>query len=338
MTTSHHPREAWPMTRQRFLKLVAASGGALVAERILGPFAPAFGQSGPTYDPAVLAKPVQTRPIPWSGEPLPIIGMGTAVVYEIETSDPKFPTLVESVRAFLDGGGKLIDTAPTYGRAEPNLGEIFKHTGLRDKAFLATKISLRGNNQEKEGIEQVAGSMRDLGTDRFELLQVHNIRDWKTQLKTIRRMQDEGKVKYVGITTSFENSYPEYEQILKTEKLDFAQIDYALDNRKAEQRILPLAKDRGVTVLTALPFGRNRLLTQARGKEIPAWAKAELDCSSWAQYFLKYLLGHPAIGVVIPGTDRPEYAVDNLYAGRGRIPNEQQRQRMVADWEKISAS
>jgi aryl-alcohol dehydrogenase-like predicted oxidoreductase len=150
-------------------------------------------------------------------------------------------------------------------------------------------------------------------------------------------MRDEGKVKYVGITTSFENTYPEYEQILRTEKLYFAQIDYALDNRKAEARILPLAKDRGVTVLTALPFGRNRLLAQARGKEIPAWAKAELDCASWANYFLKYLLGHPAVGVVIPGTDRPEYAIDNLYAGRGRIPNEQQRQRMVADWEKLAS-
>jgi aryl-alcohol dehydrogenase-like predicted oxidoreductase len=321
-----------PMTRQRFLKLAAAAGGVVAADGLLRPLGSAFAQGGPVYDPAITAKPVQTRSIPSSGEPLPIIGMGTAVVYEIETSDPKFPTLVESVRAFLQGGGKLIDTSPTYGRAEPNLGEIFKRTGLRDKAFVATKISTSG---EKAGIEQVGGSMKNLGTDHFELLQVHNIRDWKTQLKTIRRLKDEGKVKYVGITTSFERSHDEYEQILKTEKLDFAQIDYALDNRKAEERILPLAKDRGVTVLTALPFGRNRLLAQARGKEIPAWAKAELDCASWANYFLKYLLGHPAIGVVIPGTDRPEYAVDNLYAGRGRVPNEQQRQRMVADWEKL---
>jgi aryl-alcohol dehydrogenase-like predicted oxidoreductase len=336
MTKPHDRNGAAPMTRQRFLKLAAAAGGVLAAEGLLGPVDKAFAQSGPVYDPAITAKPVQTRPIPSSGEQLPIIGMGTAVVYEIEISDPKFPALVESVRAFLNGGGKLIDTAPTYGRAEENLGEIFKRTGLRDKAFLATKISMRGNNQEKEGIAQYEGSVKNLGTNRFELLQVHNIRDWKVQLKTIRRVKDEGKVKYVGITTSFENTYQEYEQILRTEKLDFAQIDYALDNRKAEARILPLAKDRGVTVLTALPFGRNRLLAQARGKEIPEWAKKELEVSSWAQYFLKYLLGNPAIGAVIPGTDRPEYAVDNLYAGRGRIPNEQQRQRMVADWEKLA--
>ncbi len=336
MTKSHRPNSVAPMTRQQFLKLAAAAGGALAADGLLGPVGKAFAQGGPVYDPAISAKPIQTKPIPSSGEALPIIGMGTAVVYEIETSDPKFPALVESVKAFLNGGGKLIDTAPPYGRAEENLGEIFKRTGLRDKAFLATKISMRGDNQEKEGIAQYEKSVKDLGTNRFELLQVHNIRDWKAQLKTIRRLKDEGKVKYVGITTSFENTLPEYEQILKTEKLDFAQIDYALDNRKAEASILPLAKDRGVAVLTALPFGRNRLLTQSRGKEIPAWAKEELDVSSWAQYFLKYLLGHPAINVVIPGTDRPEYAIDNLYAGRGRLPNEAQRKRLVADWEKLA--
>ena len=332
MSKFDHFHGVWPMTRSRFLKLAAAVGGALAAENLFGSFTRAFAQNAPTYDPAVSAKPVQTRPIPSSGEQIPIIGMGTAVVYEIETSDPKFPVLVESVRAFLQGGGKLIDTSPTYGRAEPNLGEIFKRTGLRDKAFLATKISITG---EQAGIEQVAGSVKNLGTNRFDLLQVHNIRDTATHLKTIRRLKDEGKVRYVGITTSFERSYSEYEQIMKAEKLDFIQIDYALDNRKAEERILPLAKDRGMAVLTALPFGRNRLLTKARGKELPEWAKVELDCSSWAQYFLKFLLGHPSITVVIPGTDRPEYAVDNLYAGRGRIPDAKQRERMLADWEKL---
>ncbi len=332
MSKSHHLQSAWPMTRKRFLKLAAATGGALAVERLLSPFVPAFAQSGPSYDPAVSARPVQTRPIPSSGEPLPIIGMGTAVVYEIEINDPKFPALVEAVRAFLQGGGKLIDTSPTYGRAEPNLGEIFKRTGLRDKAFLATKISTTG---EQAGVEQVAGSVKNLGTGRFELLQVHNIRDTATHLKTIRRLKDEGKVRYVGITTSSERSYPEYEQIMKSEKLDFIQIDYALDNRKAEDRILPLAKDRGMAVLTALPFGRNRLFNKARGKQLPEWAVAELDCTSWAQFFLKFLLSNPAVNTVIPGTDKPEYAIDNLYAGRGRIPNAQQRQRMLAYWDQL---
>lgn len=333
MGNSHHSWGDRKLTRQGFLKLAAAAGGAVAAERLLGPVAPAWAQGGPTYDPTVSARPVQTRPIPSSGELLPIIGMGTAVVYEIETSDPKFPALVEAVRAFLQGGGKLIDTSPTYGRAEQNLGEIFKRIGLRDRAFLATKISIMG---EQPGIEQNAASMKSLGTDRLDLLQVHNIRDTATHLKTIRRLKDEGKVRYIGITTSFERSYPEYEQIMKSEKLDFIQIDYALDNREAEDRILPLAKDRGMAVLTALPFGRNRLLTKARGKELPEWAKVELDCTSWAQFFLKYLLGHPSISAVIPGTDKPEYAVDNLYAGRGRIPDAKQRERMVAYWDQVS--
>ncbi len=332
MIKSHHSSRVRAITRKRFLKLAAAAGGALAAERLFGTFAPAFAQSGPTYDPAVAAKPVQTRPIPSSGEQLPIIGMGTAVVYEIETSDAKFPALVEAVRAFLQGGGKLIDTSPTYGRAEQNLGEIFKRTGLRDKAFLATKISIIG---EPAGIEQNAASMKDLGTNRLELLQVHNIKDTAVHLKTIRRLKDEGKVKYVGITTSSERSYPEYEQIMKAEKIDFIQIDYALDNRKAEERILPLAKDRGMAVLTALPFGRGRLFGKARGKPLPEWAAAELDCTSWAQFFLKFLLSNPAVNGVIPGTDKPEYAVDNLYAGRGRIPDAKQRERMLADWEKL---
>lgn len=320
------------LTRQRFLQLAGASAAALAT----APFS-ALAQSGPVYDPAISAKPVQTKPIPSSGEQLPIVGMGTWAVLDTSIRDPKFSAHVEAVRSFLNGGGKVIDTAPTYGPAEPNLGEILKRTGLRDKAFIATKISLQGNNKEKEGVAQVGRSMKDLGTNHFELLQVHNIRDWKVQLKTIRRLKDEGKVKYVGITSTYKDSYQEYEHILRTEKLDFAQIDYALDNREVEGLILPLCIDRGVTVLTATPFSQNRLFTRSRGKQIPEWAKQELDCASWANYFLKYLLGHPGVGVVIPGTGRPEYAIDNLYAGRGRIPNEQQRRRMVTDWEKLAS-
>jgi aryl-alcohol dehydrogenase-like predicted oxidoreductase len=321
----------FPLTRQRFLQLAGASAAALATAPLS-----AFAQSGPVYDPAVAAKPVQTKPIPSSGEQLPIVGMGTWAVLETPIRDPKFSTHVEAVRVLLNGGGKVIDTAPTYGPAEPHLGEIFKRTGLRDKAFSATKISLQGNNKEKEGIAQVAQSMKDLGTNRFELLQVHNIRDWKVQLKTIRRLKDEGKVKYVGITSTYKDSYPEFEHIVRTEKLDFAQIDYALDNREVEERILPLCIERGVTVLTATPFGQNRLFVRSRGKQIPEWAKQDIDCASWANFFLKYLLGHPAVGVVIPGTGRPEYAVDNLYAGRGRLPSQEQRKRMVADWEKLA--
>ena len=227
----------------------------------------------------------------------------------------------------------MIDTAPTYGQAEKRLGEVMAQIepAIREKMFLATKISTTG---EQAGIDQVNRSFADLGASRFDLLQVHNVRDTETHLRTIRRLREQGKVRYVGITTSFERTHPEFERIMRTEKLDFIQIDYALDNRLAEERILPLAQDRGIAVIINLPFGRNRLFAKAKGRELPDFAR-EIDCTSWAQFFLKFLLGHPAVTVVIPGTDRPEYALDNLSAARGRIPDQAMRKRMLAYWESL---
>ena len=311
-------RSAGAMTRKEFLRLAAGAAGALATGVLLGRSGGAIAADAP----------VLRRPIPSSGDLLPVIGVGTAVVYEIETSDAKFPLLVDSIKAFLENGGTLIDTSPTYGRAEKNLGEIFRRTGLRKNAFLATKISTSG---EQSGINQVESAMRDMGTDRLDLLQVHNIRDTNTHLRTIRRLKDEGKVRYVGITTSFDKDYPEFEQVMRRERLDFIQIDYALDNRNAEERILPLAQDRGMAVLINLPFGRGRLFSAARGKPLPPFA-AEIDCTSWAQFFLKFLLAHPAVNGVIPGTDRPEFAIDNLNAARGRIPDAPMRDQMIKFW------
>lgn len=310
-----------PMTRKEFLRLAAGAAGAIATGGLLGRAGGAIAADAP----------VLRRPIPSTGEMLPVIGVGTAVVYEIESSDAKFPLLVDSVKTFLENGGTLIDTSPTYGRAEKNLGEIFRRTGLRKNAFLATKISTSG---EQSGINQVESAMRDMGTDRLDLLQVHNIRDTNTHLRTIRRLKDEGKVRYVGITTSFDRDYPEFEQIMRRERLDFIQIDYALDNRNAEERILPLAQDRGMAVLINLPFGRGRLFSAARGKPLPSFA-AEIDCTSWAQFFLKFLLAHPAVNGVIPGTDRPEFAIDNLNAARGRIPDARMREQMIKFWATI---
>ena len=310
------------MSRAEFLRLAAGAAGALATGGLLGAAGVALAAD----------RPVLRRPIPSSGEMLPVIGVGTAVVYEIETTDAKFPPLVDSIKTFLENGGSLIDTSPTYGRAEKNLGEIFRRTGLRKQAFLATKISTTG---EKSGIDQVDSAMRDMGTERFDLLQVHNIRDTATHLRTIRRLKDEGKVRYVGITTSFDRDYDEFERIMQRERLDFIQIDYALDNRNAEDRILPLARDRGMAVMINLPFGRGRLFSSARGKALPPFA-AEIDCTSWAQFFLKFLLANPAVNAVIPGTDRPEFATDNLNAARGRIPDARMREQMIRYWEQLS--
>jgi len=298
---------------------------------LLAPSGLTLAQAQPA--PTAALRPVLRRPIPSSGEMLPVVGAGTAEVYLAETQDPRFQTLVDSVRTLLDNEGRLIDTSPTYGRAEKTLGEIFRRIpAQRERAFIATKISTTG---EQNGIDQWSGSLRDLGVGKVDLLQVHNIRDTDTHLRTIRRLRDEGKVRYVGITTSFKNAYAEYERVMLREKLDFIQIDYALDNRSAEERILPLARDRGMAVLINLPFGRGRLFSKARGRELPPWAK-EIEATSWAQVFLKWLIANPAVTAVIPGTDRPEYAIDNLNAARTRIPDEQTRQAIVRHWEAMS--
>ena len=309
------------MTRAQFLRLAARAAGACAASSVFGPGVALAADA-----------PVLRRPIPSSGQMLPVIGTGTAVVYDIEASDARFPVLVETVRTLLANGGAVIDTAPPYGRAEKSVGEILRRTGQREAAFVATKISTSG---EQAGIESVAASMRDLGTGRFDLLQVHNLRDTRTQLRTIRSLMGEGKVRYCGITTSNDRSYAEYESTMRREKLDFIQIDYALDNRKAEERILPLARDLGMAVLINLPFGRGRLFAKARGRPLPPWA-AEFDCTSWAQFFLKFVLAHPAVTAVIPGTDKPEYALDNLNAARGRIPDARVRDDIIRYWDELA--
>ena len=323
---TRHVATTGAMNRAEFLMLVARLAGVCAAGSVFGPATPAYGaetESGRTS--------IARRPIPSTGQMLPVVGMGTAVAYELDTTDAKFPVLVETVRTLLANGGAVIDTSPSYGRAEKSLGEIFRRIGQRERAFLATKISTTG---EQSGIDGVAASLRDLGTGQLDLLQVHNIRDTDVHLRTIRQLKDQGKVRYAGITTSFRNSYEEYERVMRREKLDFIQIDYALDNRSAEERILPLAGDLGIAVLINLPFGRGRLFGKARGRPLPPWA-AEIDCTSWAQLFLKFVLAHPAVTTVIPGTDRPEFAIDNLNAARGRIPDARMRERIVSYWDQL---
>jgi len=272
------------------------------------------------------AQPLIQKKIPSSGEMIPIIGIGTARRYEDVKNDAEKASLRETIRQFQTLGGKVIDSSPSYGSAEAVVGELVDGLKVRDSLFLATKVSLRKVGRE-EGIAQIEESFKRLRTDKIDLIAVHNLRDTDTQLRTLREMIQSGRIRYVGITTSFDRQYGEFEQVMKKENLDFIQVDYALDNRDSGERIIPLAGERGMAVMINLPFGRGRLFKAVQGKKLPEWAR-EFDCQSWPQFFLKYIVSHPAVTCAIPGMARPEYVVDNLGAARGRLPDAATRRKM----------
>jgi aryl-alcohol dehydrogenase-like predicted oxidoreductase len=299
------------LDRRTFLKAGIGAGAALLV-----------GSSANAAQNA----PLLQKKIPSSGETIPIIGLGTARRYEeVRSENEKLP-LRETIRRFKDLGGTVIDTAPTYGTAEAVVGELVDGLRVRDTLFLATKVSLRESGREA-GLKQIEQSFKRLRTDKIDLIAVHNLRDTQTQLRTLREMKQAGRIRYVGITTSFENQYAEFEQTVKNETLDFIQVDYALDNRNADERIIPLAGDRGMAVMVNLPFGRGRLFNAVHGKKLPEWA-GEFDCATWAQFFLKYIVSHPAVTCAVPGMAKPEYVDDNLGAARGRLPDAAMRRRM----------
>ena len=274
--------------------------------------------------PLALADSLIRRKIPSTGESLPVIGIGTARRYERVTTEAERAPLREVLRQFEEMGGKVIDTAPSYGTAEMVVGDLVAELKIREPLFIATKLGVRDRDA---GIQQLEQSFKRLRTPTIDLIAVHNLQDTQTQLGTLRQWRQAGRIRYVGITTSFDRQYPEFEQTMRAEALDFIQVDYALDNRKADQRILPLAADRGMGVMINLPFGRGRLFTAVQGKSLPSWA-SEFDCTSWAQFFLKYIVSHPAVTCTMPGTAKVEYLVDNLGAARGRLPDAAMRRQM----------
>ena len=276
--------------------------------------------------------PVPTRPIPRTGERLPVVGLGTAIIFDIGEDASKRAERTEVIKTMLSGGAKLIDTAPSYGTAETVVGDLLAATGLRDKVFLATKV--RVANRENS-LAEMNQSLRRLRTDKVDLLQLHNVEDVQTDLRVLQEWRDQGRTRYIGITHFRAGAYDRVAQVLKREKPEFLQLNYSLAERDAEQHLLPLAADTGTAVLVNLPFGRGKLFSAVRGKTLPPWA-AEFDATSWGQFFLKYLLAHPAVTCVIPGTDKPEYMVDNLGAARGRLPDAALRRRMVEFWNSIA--
>ena len=269
-----------------------------------------------------------TKPIPSSGERIPVIGIGTARRYDVAGSEEEMAPLRETLSQLPQLGGTLIDTAAGYGRAEEVLGQLMQELGNRDRIFLATKVGA-GNRGRDAGLAEIERSKRRLRTDHFELLQVHNLNGPEVMLPVLHDMKRAGTIKYLGVTTTSTREYAELEQLMRSEALDFIEVDYAIDNRDVEQRVLPAAADNGVAVLVALPFGRGRVFEAFGDEQVPAWA-AELGIKTWAQFALKFIVSHPAVTAAIPGTANPTYLADNLGAAAAPMPDEAMRLRMAA--------
>lgn len=266
------------------------------------------------------------RRIPATGEELPIIGLGTSGVFDVGGGSAERAPLMEVLSALTDSGGSLLDTSPMYNRAEAVSGDLVAALGLRDRMFLATKVWTRGR---EAGLQQIATSMRLLRTPKLDLVQVHNLLDLATQLANVRALKEQGKVRYTGITHYTVASHTDLEGVIRREPVDFVQLNYSIVTRQAEQRLLPLATERGVAVLVNRPFEDGALFARVRGRPLPAWA-AEIDCNSWAQYFLKFIVSHPAVTCVIPATAQPEHMADNVRAAYGKMPDGELRERMAA--------
>jgi len=294
------------MTRREFAALAAGLGAAA--------WLPAGAASSSAAAPI-------TRIVPRSGERVPAVGLGTARVFDVGDDAAKREPLAQVVRDLVAGGGAIIDTASAYGSAEAVGGDLVVQTGLRQKVFIATKL------REPDAAE-LRRSLEHLRTKQIDLLQRHNVRDPEQTLEQFREWKAMGVCRYIGITSTFHGDFAAVEAVLAREKPDFLQIDYSLDNREVEKRMLPLAAETKTAVLTALPFGRGRLFRAVRGKPLPDWAR-EFDAGSWAQLFLKFLLGNAAVTAVIPGTAKSAHMIDNLGAMRGRLPDAAQRKRMV---------
>jgi aryl-alcohol dehydrogenase-like predicted oxidoreductase len=266
------------------------------------------------------------RIIPSSGEAVPAIGMGTSGSFEITPGGPEYQALKEVLKRFFDGGATLIDTAPTYSNAEDVLGPLLADAKLRPKAFIATKLS--GVVGRDRGLAQFQQSLKSLRTDKVELLQVHNLGDWKTQMAVARELKEQGKVKYTGITHYLDSAHEQLADVVQATKPDFMQINYSVTNRGAEKRLFPMAKDLGVAVLANRNFNDGALFSRVKGKALPDWA-AEVGVDSWAQMFLKFVLSHEAVTAVIPATGKPERQTDNLKAGFGPLLTAAQKQEVV---------
>jgi diketogulonate reductase-like aldo/keto reductase len=274
---------------------------------------------------------MRARPIPASGELLPVIGLGTWQVFDAGADAAARAPLREVLAAFAKGGGRLIDTSPMYGSAEAVVGELAAELGIAKNLFLATKVWTSGS---EDGVRQMEASFARLRVKRMDLMQVHNLKDVAVHASTLAEWKQAGRLRYTGITHYSPYAYPEIERLLAGGQYDFLQINYSLAERESAQRLLPLAQERRIAVIANRPFADGALFQRVRGKLLPAWA-GEIGAASWAQFFLKWILGHPAVTCAIPGTGRPDHMADNLAAGFGALPDEPMRRRMAAHLDSL---
>jgi aryl-alcohol dehydrogenase-like predicted oxidoreductase len=302
------------LTRAQFLRVSAAAiaGGTHVAT--------AFTQG---------RSAMLTRPIPSSGIQLPVIGVGTWRGFDVGADPAARAQRADVLRALFDLGGRVIDSSPMYGSSEDVAGALLTQLQSHERAFVATKVWTEGR---EAGIAQMEASMRKLQHPRIELMQIHNLVDWRIHLDTLRAWKREGRIGHLGITHYRDDAHAQLETIIRAEAIDSVQLNYSIDNRASEARLLPLAADRGVAVLVNLPFGGGGLLKRVQGKPLPPWA-SELGCRTWAQLLLKYVIAHPSVTCVIPGTSRPEHMRENAEAGTGGLPDADLRQRMISALE-----
>lgn len=296
-----------PLPRRRFLQQL----GGITAATLF-----------PIRSHADAGEPI-LKAIPGSGEQLPVIGMGTSRTFDT-AHDEAMSVLGEVLRAFFDRGGRVIDSSPMYGASERVLGELLAGVNPPADLFAATKVWTNGR---QAGVEQMEQSRRLWGIERFDLIQIHNLRDWQVHLETLSTMKADGQTRYIGVTTSHGRNHAELESLLSRHPFDFVQLSYNIADRTVEQRLLPLARERKIAVIVNRPFARGNLFRAVKGKSLPDWA-AQIDCASWAQFFLKYGVSHPAVTCAIPATSKLSHMVDNMAAGFGRLPDAAMRTRM----------
>jgi aryl-alcohol dehydrogenase-like predicted oxidoreductase len=323
------------VTRREWLKLTASAGAAGAALSLTPGLLDGITRGG------LFTRDMMMRAIPSTGERVPVVGLGSSATFSQVARSEDYSALGEVLTALVENGGSVFDTAPSYGASEEVAGRIANDLGIRDQIYWATKVNVapRGGGAADPAAAraQIERSFERFGVSTMDCIQVHNLGDIPTQLGILKELKTEGRVRHIGVTSTSEGQYDNLATVMRNEPLDWIGIDYAVDNQSAAERIFPIAQERGIAVMIYLPFGRTRLWNRVSGREVPSWAH-EFDAHTWAQFFIKFCLAHPAVTAVTPATSQARHMVDNLGAGRGRLPNPDEVQRMVRYVEALPSA